>query len=236
MFDRHCTPPGWAGHERPFGRRGSGGCGPRDGDGASRFAAGDEDWGGRFRGRPGEPGGRGSYGPPGRRGGRMFGPGDLRLVILHLIAESPRHGYELIKAIEDAFGGQYAPSPGAIYPTLTLLEEQELIAPIVDAADARKRYQLTPAGQLVLTENRAVVDGVLARIRMAASAMSGDRPPEAILQAMRTLRHALMLRRGRWTDDEVARVAALLQSAAQAIVGPDGNGARPGGSEGRGHD
>src|SRR4029453_824175 len=66
-------------------------------------------------------GGRG--GPFGRGGGRMFGPGELRLGLLALIQEKPRHGYELIKELEQKFGGGYAPSPGSVYPTLTLLEE-----------------------------------------------------------------------------------------------------------------
>src|SRR5262245_14109482 len=68
---------------------------------------------------------RGGGGPFGRGGGRVFGPGDLRLVLLAMIAEKPRHGYELIKELEQKFGGGYAPSPGSIYPTLTLLEELE---------------------------------------------------------------------------------------------------------------
>ena len=68
--------------------------------------------------------GHGRHGHGGRSGlGRFFAHGDLRLVILHLIAEKPRHGYEIIKAIEEQVGGAYSPSPGVIYPTLTLLEE-----------------------------------------------------------------------------------------------------------------
>jgi Transcriptional regulator PadR-like family len=68
-------------------------------------------------------GGRRGFGRGGRGGGRIFGPGDLRLVLLSLIGEQPRHGYELIKAVEDLFGGGYSPSPGSVYPILTLLEE-----------------------------------------------------------------------------------------------------------------
>ena len=56
-------------------------------------------------------------------GGRVFGPGDLRLVLLALIAKQPRHGYEVIKEREQRFGGSYSPSPGSVYPTLTPLEE-----------------------------------------------------------------------------------------------------------------
>src|SRR5688500_10168696 len=79
-------------------------------------------------GGPGRGHRHGGYGPGGfgrwgSGGGRVFGPGDLRLVLLALIAEQPRHGYELIKEIEQRFGGAYAPSPGSVYPTLTWLEE-----------------------------------------------------------------------------------------------------------------
>jgi len=64
---------------------------------------------------------RGHHGP--RRAERVFDQGDLRFVILKLISQAPSHGYEIIKAIEEKVGGAYSPSPGVIYPTLTLLEE-----------------------------------------------------------------------------------------------------------------
>ena len=64
-----------------------------------------------------------------KRRGRMFGTGELRLALLALIAREPRHGYELIRAIEDMTGGSYAPSPGAVYPTLQMLEEEGKIKP-----------------------------------------------------------------------------------------------------------
>src|ERR687883_295107 len=80
------------------------------------------------RGEHGEDGPRLGYRWNKRGGGRFglgrfFAHGDLRLVILHLIAEKPRHGYEIIKAIEERVAGAYSPSPGVIYPGLTLLEE-----------------------------------------------------------------------------------------------------------------
>ena len=68
--------------------------------------------------------GRGPFGRGGGGGsGRIFGPGGLRLVLLALIEETPRHGYQLIKELEQKFGGAYAPSPGSVYPMLTMLEE-----------------------------------------------------------------------------------------------------------------
>jgi DNA-binding PadR family transcriptional regulator len=75
----------------------------------------------------------------------MFGPGDLRLVLLALIEQEPRHGYDLIKAIETAFGGGYAPSPGVVYPTLSLLADEGLIAGVEDASGKRV-FTVTEAG------------------------------------------------------------------------------------------
>ena len=77
---------------------------------------------------------------------RFFGQGDVRLIILKLIGEKPSHGYEIIKAIEDRLGGAYSPSPGIVYPALTLLEEQGLIR--VETTDGpRKLYAITPEGE-----------------------------------------------------------------------------------------
>ena len=99
--------------------------------------------------------GRGWGGREGRGGfgGRMFGPGDLRLVLMALIEQQPRHGYELIKAVEDLFGGAYAPSPGAVYPTLSLLEDQGHLASSTDEGGKRV-FSLTEQGQAWLAENR----------------------------------------------------------------------------------
>src|SRR5215470_19747201 len=100
----------------------------RHSDEDRRFARGDRE--GRPFGRHWHRGGRGGL-------GRFFAHGDLRLVILSLIAEKPRHGYEIIKAIEDQVGGAYSPSPGVIYPTLTLLEELGYVT--VQASDGAKK-------------------------------------------------------------------------------------------------
>ncbi len=149
----------------------------------------------------------------------MFGPGDLKLLVLHLLGERPSHGYELIKAIEDRFGGYYAPSPGAIYPTLSLLEEQDLIVAAQAPGESKKRFRLSAAGEAELQQNAAALQGVLERMRLAAAALAGDTPPEAVLQAMRTLKHALLLRRGRWTPAEAERVALVLRAAAAEVAG-----------------
>jgi DNA-binding PadR family transcriptional regulator len=160
--------------------------------------------------------GRDGFDDFGRRAGRLFGPGDLRLVLLALLAEQPRYGYELIKAIEDEFGGAYAPSPGSIYPTLSLLEETGLIA--ASATDGnRRRYQATAAGRSHLQENHAIVTAVRGRMRLAARAIAGQRPPEAIFQAMHTLKTALAMHGSGWDAAEVERVCSLIEAAAAAI-------------------
>jgi DNA-binding PadR family transcriptional regulator len=159
--------------------------------------------------------GRSGFGRGGG-GGRIFGPGDLRLMLLSLIAEKPRHGYELIKEIEQKFGGAYSPSPGSIYPTLTLLEELEQVR--ASASDgARKLFEITDQGRAFLDENRATLDGVVARMGLAARHMSGRAWPESVHQAMHTLKHALLLRPGEWTEPEAIRVRKIIDQAVEAI-------------------
>src|SRR5262245_43980001 len=87
-------------------------------------------------------GGRHRHHHGGRRSGRLFDYGELRLLLLAMIAGRPRHGYELIKAIEERFGGSYTPSPGVIYPTLSWLDDMGYVA--IEAEEAgRKRYRIT---------------------------------------------------------------------------------------------
>ncbi|GHD56864.1 PadR family transcriptional regulator [Jeongeupia chitinilytica] len=153
----------------------------------------------------------------GGRRGRVFDHGDLRLVVLALTAQSPRHGYEIIKAIEEKFGGNYAPSPGAIYPTLTLLDEQGLLRGEVDA-DGKRHYTVTPDGEAYIAANRATIDGVMVRMELMARRMAGHLPPERVMQAMQTLKQALLLREHGWSDASVAVAAKAIEDAARAIV------------------
>ena len=160
--------------------------------------------------------GRGGFGRGG--GGRIFGPGDLRLVLLAAIEEKPRHGYELIKDLEAKFGGDYAPSPGSVYPTLTLMEELGHIRAVT--ADGPKRlFEITAEGREYLRENQAALNSALARMEMAARAMSGERPPADLHHAMHTLKAALMFHRGGWDSKETERVRKIIESAAAAIIG-----------------
>jgi len=148
---------------------------------------------------------------------RVFDQGDLRYVLLGLIAEAPRHGYELIKAIEEKFGGTYSPSPGVIYPTLTLLEELGYIRP--DAADGpRKQFVITDEGTAFLAANKTVVDQIFARMAEIGRAYAGGPAPE-IRRAMQNLETALTIRLGRGplTAEQVRAVAAALDRAASDI-------------------
>ena len=159
----------------------------------------------------------------GGRGPRVFAPGDLKLLLLALIAEQPCHGYDLIRQIEGMFDGAYSPSPGVIYPTLTFLEESDLIAG--DAEAGKKRYSVTDAGRLSLSEQAVALDGVRMRIDVSKRSLRGhDRPPE-IHEAVHNLRHALQLHHGRWSAEEILRVRDLLNDTAKAIV--DGPAVQP---------
>ncbi len=103
-------------------------------------------------------------GPRGRgRRGRMFGTGELRLALLALIAENPSHGYELIKGIEEMTGGGYAPSPGAVYPTLQLLEDEGVIEE-AEAEGAKKPFAATDKGRAELAERAGEVEGLMRRL------------------------------------------------------------------------
>src|SRR6202021_3229174 len=103
-------------------------------------------------------GGRGRH-RHGRRSGRLFDHGELRPVVLKLISEQPRHGYEIIKEIEDRVAGTYSPSPGVIYPTLTMLEE--LGQATVAESNGKKLYAITAAGTAYLAANKAALDHAL---------------------------------------------------------------------------
>ncbi len=164
-------------------------------------------------------GGRGRHGGGGRHGlrGRGFERGDLRFVLLHLIREKPRHGYELITAIEEAFGGMYSPSPGVIYPTLTLLDELGYIRP--EAGDGAKKLYLAPdEGCAFLETNHAQVATILARMAEVGQAYGGGPAPE-IVRAMENLHAALSIRLGRGPLDaaQVRTVTAMLDRAAGEI-------------------
>jgi len=196
-------------------------------------------------------GGRGGHGRDGhrfhdRRGGgggafrigRMIRDGDLRLIVLALLAQEPRHGYDIIKALEEHSSGVYSPSPGIVYPTLTFLEEAGYATA---ASEGSKRvYTITDAGRAHLDENREHADAVLAEIARVGEKMSWarawleeeDRPrrrkrsdrdipgvvPE-VNEARRALKAAIAEKLD-ISEAEQRRIAAILQEAAAAIRKP----------------
>jgi DNA-binding PadR family transcriptional regulator len=161
--------------------------------------------------------GRGPFGRGGG-GGRVFGPGDLRLILLALIEERPRHGYELIKDLEQNFGGGYAPSPGSVYPTLTLLEELGHVRSVTSEG-TKRLFEITPEGMQHLRDNQAALNSATTRMDMAARAFSGEAPPAELHHAMHTLKASLMFHRGGWSTEETERVRKLIEDAATAIAG-----------------
>jgi DNA-binding PadR family transcriptional regulator len=151
----------------------------------------------------------------GGRVGRFLEHGDLRFVVLALIAEQPRHGYELIKELEDRTGGAYRPSPGVIYPLLSLLEDEGFIRPS-ESDGGRKLFAITPEGQAALEQNRAGVDAVFGRMAEASqgSRMGGHR----VGRAMANLGMALGQRmRGEISEEQLDKIISMIDDTAAAI-------------------
>ncbi|MES2120432.1 MAG: PadR family transcriptional regulator [Pseudomonadota bacterium] len=209
--------------EAPEPPMGCEGRGVRFGDVVGLFATGPRSWhrhwgpfhfdveiddDGRGRGR-----GRGPRG----RSRRMFESGELRLVLLKLISEEPRHGYDLIRAIEELTGGEYAPSPGVVYPTLTLLQDMGLIEE-APGEGSRKPFQITKAGTAHLEENSDEVEELIERLKDLAPREGSNAGP-AIGRAVKNLMTALKHRVGRdgLNDDLLHEIAAILDDAAQRI-------------------
>jgi DNA-binding PadR family transcriptional regulator len=173
---------------------------------------------------PEEPGGRrhGEHrrhhrGHGDRHGGRPFDYGELRLLVVAMLAEQPSHGYELMRAVEARMGGSYSPSPGVIYPTLSWLEDMGYALVELEAA-GRKRYRLTAAGEAFLTANRVAVDAVFSRIGSAGEG-GRDGAPAPIVRGMENLKLAVRLRlkQGLLSQTAVETIAAALDAAAQTV-------------------
>ena len=187
-------------------------CGPGH---RGRHRRGRHGWGGRH--------GRGDDGDE-MRAGRMLGQGDLRLIMLALIAEQPRHGYEIIKLIEDETEGWYAPSPGIVYPTLTFLEETGYVT--AQAEGVKKLYAITEAGRANLKDNRELVAMVRERLAAAGArygrlrrldeGSGGDRRtqvPPLVQAALDNLRVTARERLERDADAEAKVVEVLARAA-----------------------
>lgn len=198
--------------------------------------------GGPRGGRPGRGwmGGWDGMGGEGFTRGRKFGADELQLMLLALLEEQPRHGYELIKALEARSNGFYSPSPGVIYPALTYLEELDYAT--VEAHGNRKRYHLAEAGRAHLDAHREQAELLFAALSHAARKMAWmkqawggadgpdgakhDADAEAAsgwLKELVEARHALkraLLRRTDADHAEQRRIAAILLRAAAEIEQP----------------
>jgi DNA-binding PadR family transcriptional regulator len=158
--------------------------------------------------------GRHGFRGRGRGEGRMFGSGDLRYVILQLISEKPSYGYEIIKSIQERLGGDYAPSPGIVYPMLTMLEEMGYASVVTEGT--RKLYTITPEGAKALAENKATVDALFARMDSRRAAYANQRPQQ-IERAVENLRMALRMRMGSLTTEQINAVTDIIDEAAKKI-------------------
>ena len=161
------------------------------------------------------------------RAGRMLATGDLRLIALALIAEQPRHGYEIIKVLEDKTDGWYSPSPGIVYPTLTFLEEAGYVT--AQSEGAKKLYTITDEGRAHLGENRDFVDAVLERLAAVGEKIArmrrrfgGDERdernglPPLVRAALENLRE-VSAKRLENDDEAEAKIVDVLARAAQEL-------------------
>lgn len=150
----------------------------------------------------------------GRRG-RLFESGRMKLLVLHLIQQSPKHGYEIIKEISDLVGDGYSPSAGTIYPTLTALEDMHCIT-LLDAE--RKQYQVTPYGETYLKEQQELLLALLEKLRLRREIHHNDQLID-IHRAMENLKTALRLKLNvaDLQPEQIHQIAEQIDQAAIAI-------------------
>jgi len=150
-----------------------------------------------------------------RGGGRMFEHGALRWVLLSLIADKPSHGYELIKAIEARMGGTYTPSPGVIYPSLTLLEDMGALS--VVAEGGKKRYAVTDEGRRLLGENAEALSHAERKMKVLRG--RADRPARIAqaIAAFRAATHERLSQEPPLSEAQVEAIADLIEAAAEKV-------------------
>jgi len=188
-----CTHDNWPHHH---GRKGSSEFGP----GAFAF------WGGPWRRRGGP-----------WRGGRMFEQGDLKYVVLQLLEEKPRHGYEIIKEMEERFSGAYSPSPGTVYPTLTMLVDLGF-AVAREEEGGKKIYEITDAGRAHLAEHKTTVDDIFERMAQFGSSLFGGKMMD-VNRAFADLGRAVYGNAFRRPagDEVLAKIREVLERASKEI-------------------
>jgi len=160
--------------------------------------------------------------PEDMRAGRMLAQGDLRLIALSFIVQEPRHGYEIIKLVEEKTGDWYSPSPGIVYPTLTYLEEAGYVTASTEGA--KKLYAITAEGRAYLEANRDVVDAVLDRLTAIGERINrwrrGERGnrralPPLVEAAFDHLRETVGKRLEAYADAEARLAEILARTAAE---------------------
>jgi DNA-binding PadR family transcriptional regulator len=147
----------------------------------------------------------------------MFDRGELRRVLLKLIADQPRHGYDLIKAVEELTGGEYAPSPGVVYPSLQMMVDEGVIAELPDET-ARKVFGATDAGREELAREQETIDELMERLSSMAEERRSS-PHRQLHRAMENLRNSVRLHRhaGQLVDEMVEQIVDVIDEAARKI-------------------
>ena len=153
---------------------------------------------------------RGFPGPRGRRRGRRTARGDIRAAVLALVAEQPRHGYEIIQEIAERTGGAWRPSPGSVYPTLSQLEDEGLVR--VEQSDGRRVVHLTEAGTAYAAEHRDELDAVWASV-----GQDGDDDAAGLWEQLSQLHAATQQVLSAGTPDQVAAATTALAEARKTI-------------------
>ncbi|OQP31548.1 MULTISPECIES: PadR family transcriptional regulator [Pantoea] len=161
---------------------------------------------------------RGGCGGRRKRREKMLDASDIRLLMLHFLAQNDAHGYELIKSIEELSKGEYSPSPGIIYPNLTLLEELDAIS-VVDAQASRKAYTLNAAGRAQLAEQQPQVEQLIERLSSLAVLVNNRSIPD-VDQAIHRMRTTLNSRLAQQdiSPETLAKVVEALNAAADKIA------------------
>jgi DNA-binding PadR family transcriptional regulator len=189
-------------------------CGP-----GFRWAFGDKTFDGSrvFGAMFGSGAGRGrSRGGPFGGAGGVFDQGDLKYVILRLLDEKPRHGYESIKEIEERFGGMYSPSPGTVYPTLTMLEDLGY-ARVTPEESGKKIYEITDEGRKYLSENQPLIDDIFSRIAEFAQSIFGENMND-VHRAMKHVGRAVYMSTNKTrTPEQIKKIQEILDRAAHDV-------------------
>ncbi|MBX7223529.1 MAG: PadR family transcriptional regulator [Blastocatellia bacterium] len=151
-----------------------------------------------------------------RRRQQIFESGEIKFVILKLLKEKPRHGYEIIKALEEKLSGWYTPSAGTVYPTLQLLEDQGYVR-IVET-EGKKVYHITEEGERFLEENRSVIEDIFDRVKEVVGNFAGGSMSD-LNQAFARLARMTYRNAGRYggNDPRTQKIIKILREAADQI-------------------